>query len=153
MKKTCLVALLALSANTTVAAGSYDGIYQFGLSPAYFSVHQNGNSMIVASMAFTPMTDVVFRVGSNQVAPTQIGTWDYASGAISGNKARISGIGLFGACVTTTDITFDASGGATATLVSYANTAFGTQQGVNCPAIYRDAVDAIGGTITLRKIF
>jgi len=41
----------------------------------------------------------------------------------------------------------------TATLVSYANTAFGTSEGVNCTALFQGAVAAIGGTITLRRIF
>jgi hypothetical protein len=149
-----LLGLLLLLSPAVFAAGTYDGIYQYGLSPAYYSVHQNGNQMIVASMGFTSInSDVVFRFGSYEVTPASIGTWDYASGTITGNKARISGISLFGSCVATTDITFETSGNVTATLVSYANTAFGTSEGVNCAALYRDAVAAIGGTITLRRIF
>lgn len=151
LKATVLSAALASPA---FGAGLYDGIYQYGLTPAYYSVHQNGNAVLIASYGFTTISqDIVFRFGSYEVSPTSIGTWDYSSGSIVGNTVRVTGVGLFGACVATTDVTFDASGTATATLVSYANTPFGTSEGVNCAALYQSVIAAIGPTITLRKIF
>lgn len=156
MKRIPLFALLlcACIGQNAKAAGLYDGVYQFGLTPAYYSVHQNGNAILVASFGFTPISpDIVFRFGPYEVSPASIGTWDYSTGSMVGNKARITGVGLFGSCVTTADLTFEASGTVTATLVSYSNTFFGTSEGVNCNALLQSAVATIGQTITLRKIF
>ncbi len=156
MKSSRLATLLLLAsiANTSVAAGAYDGVYQYGLSPAYYSVHQNGNTLIVASMGFVAIgEDVSFAVGRYTVSPKSIGFWDYSMGTISGNQARVTGASLFGACTATSDVAFDAAGNATITLVAYTNAAFGTSQGVNCALVRQDIVAATGGTITLRRIF
>jgi hypothetical protein len=155
MKSLCLksIALCAALTSPAFAAGPYDGVYQYGLNPAYYSVHQSGNQMIVASLGFVAMNGVGFTFGNYQVVPNQIGYWEYSSGTVTGNKARIAGTGIFGSCVSTSDVTFESSGNATVTLVSYANTSFGTSQGVNCASLFRDLTTEVGTTITLRKIF
>lgn len=154
MKRLLLAAVLSLSVSNVLAAGAYDGIYQYGLNPAYYSVHQNGNTLLIASMGFVSIgEDVRFRIGRQEVAPRSMGFWDYSMGTINGSRARVTGIGLFGACEAITDISFDEFGGVTATLVSYANTALGTSQGVNCATVLQDVIGAVGRTIALRRIF
>lgn len=150
--KLLLASLLCLPALPAFAAGPYDGVYQYGLSPVYYSVHQNGNTLLVVSLGQLAVKDIEITIGSFRVRPSTLGDWDYAIGTVNGNKARISGADLYGSCVSTTDVTVD-GGTATATLVSIANTSFGTSQGVDCQQLYRD-LSAIGATtITLRKIF
>lgn len=72
MRKMYLVAsvLGALFAEGVSAAGAYDGVYQYGLSPAYYSVPQNGGTLLVASMAFLSVNnDVNISVGPYVVRP------------------------------------------------------------------------------------
>jgi hypothetical protein len=147
-----ILAVAACTANVE-AAGDYDGVYQYGLSPVYYSVHQNGNTLLVVSLGQLPTNgSVQVTVGPYAIAPTTLGDWDYAIGTISGNKARISGMDLYGSCITVSDVTFE-SGNAIGTFVSATNTAFGTQQGVNCSKLLGDAAASVGGSITLRRIF
>lgn len=155
MKKLLLKSamLSAVMAGQVLAAGPYDGVYQYGLSPSYYSVHQNGNTLLVVSLGLLPTNGTVaITVGPYSIAPTTLGDWDYAMGAIVGNKARVSGTDLYGTCITVTDVTFE-NGGATGTFVSASNTVFGTQQGVNCSQLLGGAAASVGGSITLRKIF
>lgn len=150
--KLLLAPLLCLSALPAFAAGPYDGVYQYGLSPAFYSVHQNGNTLLVVSLTQLSLSGVEISLGNYRVSPSALGNWEYSIGTINGNRARISGTGLYGACQSTTDVTID-DGTVTATLVSAVNTPFGTSQSVNCQQLFRD-LEAIGATtITLRRIF
>jgi hypothetical protein len=144
---------LAMSCGSALAAGPYDGVYQQGLNPAYYSVHQNGNTLLVASLASMPANAIAITLGASVVHPSTIDYWTYSIGAIFGNTARVTGVGIFGACSVTTDIVFDGAGTASATFVGVANTLFGNQQGVNCSALYQSALAASGPTISLRLIF
>jgi hypothetical protein len=151
MKK--LTWMFLMLAGNVFAAGPYDGVYQYGLSSSFYSVHQNGSQLLVISLSQLPVSGgIQITVGPNTIVPTILSGWDYALGAVNGTRARISGTNLYGACVTTTDVAFE-NGVATATFVSASNTAFGTQQGVNCAQLLRDAANSVGGTITLRRIF
>jgi hypothetical protein len=156
MKNGIAISLLAAGLIGTApanAAGPYDGVYQYGLSPAYYSVHQNGNTLLVVSLGQIANTgSVSISAGPYNITPGTIGDWDYALGGINGNAARISGLDLYGTCRTTTDVTFE-NGTATATFVSAVNTPFGTAQGINCQQLLGSAAASVGGTITLRKIF
>lgn len=155
MKRSISTAL-ALAASISAqafAGGPYDGVYQYGLSPAYYSVHQSGNVLLVVSLGqIANAGNVQITVGPYSVTPPVIGDWDYAMGVISGDTARISGTDLYGACRSTTDITFE-NGTATATFVSATNTPLGTAQGINCASLLGDAAASVGGTIMVRKIF
>lgn len=147
------IGLSALLTSQAYAAGPYDGVYQYGLSPAYYSVHQSGNTLLVVSLGQIANTgNVEITVGPYKVAPTVIGDWDYAMGVVNGTMARISGVDLYGACRTTTDVAFE-NGVATATFVSSTNTPLGTAQGINCQQFLGSTAASVGGTITLRKIF
>jgi acyl-homoserine lactone acylase PvdQ len=154
MKKTVAALALALPC-AALAGGAYDGVYQYGLSPAYYSVHQAGGTLLVVSLGEIPMSGVQFSVGAGYVmTPNSINYWSYAIGPMtSGNSARITGLSVFGACNVTTDVSIDGTGNAYGTFVNAVNTPFGTQQGVNCAAIFQAAIAATGPTIALRKIF
>jgi hypothetical protein len=150
-----LAALLStgLVTSQAEAAGPYDGVYQYGLSPVYYSIHQNGNQLLAVTLGILPTNGTVeVTVGSYSIAPTSLGNWDYATGVINGGVARVTGIGLYGACVSTSDVAFS-NGVATVTFVSAVNTPFGTTQGVNCAKLISDSAASLGGSITLRKIF
>lgn len=149
---TTAIALSAALAAPAFASGPYDGVYQYGLSPVYYSVHQNGSTLLVVSLGLIPTSGIEVTVGPYTIEPTMMGDWDYAMGTVNGNSARISGVDLYGSCVTVNDITID-GGTVTATFVSSTNTAFGTAQGVNCAALIGGAAASLGGSITLRKIF
>jgi hypothetical protein len=145
---------LAAQAISAIAAGPYDGVYQYGLSPAYYSVHQNGNTLLVVSLGSVPANGISFSTGPYVVRPATVDFWAYSIGAMSSaNTARVSGIGIWGACNATTDVSFDGAGNAFATFVSATNTLLGTQQGVNCVGLYQTIVATVGTTLTLRKIF
>ncbi len=155
--KSAILGLLLISnfANNVLAAGAYDGVYQYGLSPAYYSVHQNGNQLILVALGSLSVTGniPITIAGTYTVRPPTIEYWGYSMGTILGNTARISGVALFGACQSTVDVTFDNSGGAAVTLVSYVNTAFGSSQGVNCLSVMQSVASTTGTTISLRRIF
>lgn len=148
-----LLCLLLLLSPAVFAAGAYDGVYQYGLSPAYYSVHQNGNQLLVVSLGQLPVSGgIQITVGPNTISPTILANWDYALGVVNGTRARISGVTLYSSCVSTSDVAFE-NGVATVTFVSATNTAFGTAQGVNCAQLLGGAAASLGGTITLRRIF
>jgi hypothetical protein len=147
------VAFSAMLAGQVYASGPYDGVYQYGLSPVYYSVHQNGNTLLVVSLGLLSTDGTIeITVGPHTIAPTMLGDWDYAMGTVTGNRARISGTDLYGSCITVNDVVIE-NGTVTATFVSSTNTAFGTAQGVNCAQLIGGAAASLGGSITLRKIF
>jgi hypothetical protein len=149
-----LIALACSAAcMTALAAGPYDGVYQYGLSPAYYSVHQSGNTLVVASLGTTALSGVRISIGGYAVTPPSIDNWSYSIGTISGSSARVVGVGIYGACIATTDVAFDTAGNLSATLVGVTDAPFGNQQGVNCAALYQSITAAVGPTLILRKIF
>lgn len=153
MKKLLGLAL-ALVGASAMANGPYDGVYQYGLSPVFYSVHQSGSTLLVASMGSLPLSGVQIGLGAGfTVVPSSIQHWTYSIGSINGNTARVTGLANFGACSTTTDVTFDGQGNAYGTFVNSVTTLFGSQQGVNCPAFFQAALAVTGPTITLHKIF
>lgn len=144
----------ALTCASSFAAGPYDGIYQYGSLPVFASVHQNGNTMLMATMGTTPISNVNFAMGPGfAVRPSSIDNWTYAIGSINGNATRITGVAVFGACTVTTDLSFDGAGFLTSNFVSVENTAFANQQGVNCVTLYQTIAATIGTTLVMRKIF
>jgi hypothetical protein len=154
MKAIAALVLLTAHAASALAAGPYDGVYQYGLSSTYYSVHQNGNTLLVVSLGSVPANGIGFSIGSYVVHPNTVDFWAYSIGPLStGSAARVSGIGVWGACDVTTDVSFDGVGNAYATFVAASNTPFGTQQGVNCVSLYQTLVATVGTTLTLRRIF
>ncbi len=154
MKKLLTAIAFYAGCASSIAAGPYDGIYQYGSSPIFISVHQNGNTVVGATMSSTALFGVNISVGPGfSVAPSSIDNWNYAIGLLNGNAARVTGVGVYGACTVTSDVVFDGVGNLSSTFVGAVNTAFGNQQGVNCAALYQSIIAAIGPTLTLRKIF
>jgi len=141
--------LFSLSTLAAVAAGPYDGIYQHPTRTSnYASVHQNGNSLIIALFDTMPASGVRMSTESGAVMPTRFDFWDLYQGAINGNLATMSGQTAFGGCVSTFALVFDAAGHATATFTSVTATALGTAQGLNCAS-----GTAVGSSLAYTKVF
>lgn len=152
MRKLVAAALLSL-ASIAHAAGVYDGIYQHS-SGAYYSVHQNGNTLLVVSMASIAANGTGFTLpGGYIVRPPTIEAWNYSMGTISGAVARVTGTGPFGTCTTTSDAQFDGAGTVYVTFVSTTNSALANAQGINCQTVLATTLGITGYTLTLRRIF
>ena len=134
------------------AAGPFDGVYQYAPTGAFYSVHQNGATLLTVSLGSMPANGVGATFAGYVVRPPTLEFWAYSLGAVAGSTARVTGLGMFGACSVTTDLTF-AGDEARATFVSAINTPLGNSQGVDCQAIMQTTVATVGPTITLRRIF
>ena len=143
MKKVALTLLSALSMmGAAHAVGPYDGIYQESGSPVYWSVHQNGGSMIVTLYTNTSLTgqSLTFSTGQTYTPPI-FDTWSLLNGPITGANATISGMVNFRACTINLNLTFTAANGSTPgsaaiSLTGVTPTAAATSQGFNCSALY-----------------
>lgn len=136
MKKTITGAILALCAFGSWAAGQYDGIYQALAvsSTTYYSVHQNGNTLIAASFGTIPISGTSFNSARGSITPSTLNSWDVIQGTINGNKVTLSGTVHFGGCNQVITVVFDQNGGALMTLMSSVETIAGRNAGLNCAA-------------------
>jgi hypothetical protein len=151
--RTILGFLVAFWLSTPVsAAGAFDGVYLYGPGGAFYSVHQNGPTLLTISLGSIPANGIGVTSGPYVIKPPTLEFWAYSIGAVNGNTARVVGVGFFGACQVTTDLTF-VGDEAHATFVSAANTLLGNQQGVSCQSLMQITVATVGPTITLRRIF
>lgn len=121
VKKMLAGIVIACGACAAQAAGAYDGIWATslsGLPVGYFSIHQNGNSLVVASM---PMA------GSGTVA------WEAFIGTISGSSAIVDTI---------------VSGTNARWSVQFTSATEGTATQISCtPKTSRDSCDFPNGTV------
>jgi hypothetical protein len=153
MKKLLAAAAFAIC-GTAFAAGPFDGVYQLTGAPAFYSVHQNGNILLIVSLSSVPASGITFGLtGGYSVRPPTVEAWSIAAGVISGNTARVTGTGPYGSCTTTSDAVFDDAGNVAVTFVATAQTALANQQAINCSAVLQAALAVVGPTLTLRKIF
>ena len=134
--------LIGCALGSAHATGPYDGIYQETNSPVYWSVHQNGTSLIVTLYTNTSLTgqSLTFSTGQTYTPPI-FDTWSLISGSINGANATISGMVNFRACTISMNLTFTPASGSTAgsaaiSLTSVTPTAAATAQGFNCAALY-----------------
>jgi hypothetical protein len=129
------------------------GVYQLtGLIPVYYSVHINGNTALIASLSFTPASDIeISFAGIGTAKPTLLQTWSYAIGDFDGEKYNVSGNTLFEACNWTGAIKCNSKDTASVTLSSVSQTLAGASWAVNCDALM--AASQSMGPQSLRKIF
>jgi hypothetical protein len=131
-----IITALALAGASTFAAanGVYDGVYQTLGRPGYVVIMQNGTTLGVAAMGQMNNASTV-RWGSattGYVTPGQVSIWEAYLGPIAGAQATVTGTTDYGACTSTTSITFDGAGNMTVQTQSSTPTALGTASGYNC---------------------
>lgn len=152
--KSLVVFFMSITAfANTFASGVYDGIYQLGNSPTYWTVQQNGNNLIVgeftsitaAGITLTTTTGVIVR-------PNNLDTWELRSGTISGNTAQLTGNSTYGACSQTISAVFDNTGTVRSTTMSMTNTVLGTTLGINCNSVMLQIQSTTGLSRTLTKV-
>ena len=142
---------LALCSQSTIAAGPWDGIYKMS-TEQYFSVHQNGSSVIVGLFSTFPPQGAVVNIGGGQrFYPQRSDVWDLFTGEISGSSVELTGEHAYGACFASISVNFYA-GGAEATRNYFVNTPAGTAQNVNCSAAFEAQLN-YGRNFTAVKVF
>ncbi len=152
MRKTVQIfasAILALAfAQAGIAAGVYDGIYQSAVNAkSYATLHQSGNSVIVAVFDIDAVTGAILTNKSGQINGN-LDTWELYQGTISGTRANIVGETNFKTCKIGITLDFDAVGNVTSSVTSMVQTAKGAAQGVNC-----FAGSAIGTVVKFNRAF
>lgn len=150
MSKFHVIAAILVSAmcGGASANGTYDGVYSSPVSSSnYFSVHQSGNSLIVASFDTMPASGINVTAAGSVYAPTRYDFWDLYNGTINGNTATLSGQALYGACTRTVTLVFSSTGFVASQFTASA-TASGSSQRVNCNALIPAA-----GTLSFSKVF
>lgn len=146
-----LALLLSCIAGIASAAGVYDGIYQIGGREQWYSLHQNGDRIVVAHFISDPNFPVAAQFANGQTFGSgKLDYWFLFGGTLSGETAAVSGEFLFGACNMTATLDFRVAGIITVTQIAISPTATGSDQGINCSG----AAAAAGlDAFTLTKIF
>jgi hypothetical protein len=140
---------LFVLSSVAFAAGPYDGIYQSTTdSNDYVSLHQSGNSVIIANFSVGAVTGVTLTGSFGTIGPRSLDTWELYQGTMTGTHGSISGEGPFRACNTSWSLDIDAAGNANATLTGVARTASGTAQNVNCGIAI-----SIGTVVKFNRVF
>lgn len=135
--------VLAFFAFSAHAVGPFDGIYNNG--GTYWSVHQNGNTLIITSYVTLPASNIYVSSPIGTVYPNQLSTFDLFQGQISGSSATVSGWFFHYACTVSINISFNGSS-LTRFVAQSSNTAVGNASNVNCPAL-------ANGTAVFNKLF
>jgi len=131
------------------------GVYQqLGLSPTYYSVHVNGETVIAISLSYMPTNGITFsNPGIGTSKPSTLGIWAYAMGNWDGAKYNIGGTTSHGACDWTGSMTCNSQGAISLTLTGATQTPAGTSWGYNCQALYTSAQQSLTLTSTFQRIF
>lgn len=134
LKKIAALAASLFVAGAAQAAAPSDGIYFNPATGGYTSVHTNGNQILVIGLNMIPATGVQLTSALGVVQPSQLNTWDLASGTTDGTNATVSGTTLYGACNVTFAITVGGNM-ATARVLNASQTIIGQQSRINCAGI------------------
>lgn len=131
MKK-WLLALLTFVCVSASAVGPYDGIYQrSGSSTEYFSVHQNGTTLIVASFFTLGWVGVGIDTPGGLFVPNRTDLWELYRGEIYGASTTVTGETYYGICSAKVRMVFDSTG-VDLTIQSVTATAEATAQLLTC---------------------
>lgn len=145
-------AALCAAANA-MAAGPLDGIYQVGTGEEWFSVHQEGNHVIVGRF-FNGAGNFSVPLANGQLyTANKGGRWYLMAGDLAPGSTLLTftGESSLGACLSTYRIDF----GVTPMVVEWVSditSNAGQSQGIDCPAAYQ-ASTVSGRFRSVKKIY
>ena len=126
-----------------VAAGLYDGIYQW--DTGYFlSLHQMGGGALVGTIYWVANTEQVGKLAIQvgKLAVPEADTFDLLQGQIAGSSATLIGTRFFRACTLSYGLTFNSDSTLTMRLNSVSNSPGVSVADVDCAARYQ-SVDSV----------
>ena len=136
------------------AAGPLDGIYQVGSGGEWLSVHQTGNHLTVGRFFDDLGSDVWILANGQKFTTTNVGRWYLMAGDLASPASTsftITGESNVGACKVTYRI--DLGNQIWMEWIAIAQTAAGTQQGIDCQGIYATATNnGVNTWVRLTKI-
>lgn len=130
MKKYFFSTLIAVC-GSSIAANSYDGIFQERNQPnSYLSIHTSNNSFIGTIYNIDDLKGMPITLFDG-IKPQQLNTWNLLSGSIYGNVANFSGEMELNTCKVTGEISFTKNIASLA-IKSSSPTAVGEYNKVDC---------------------
>jgi hypothetical protein len=136
---------ITVTAPPALAAGPYDGIYQWA-DGYYLSVHQIGGGTLIGTIywVYTANTE---QVGARAISETD--TFDLFHGQLVGSSATMTGTRFYRGCSPSYDFNFNTDSSLTVRLISISNSPGVSTGDVDCAARY----SSVGSIWTIPRIY